>query len=234
MATVKKSIKSKLKKVEQFGQLEKVIADSITGSSESPVSNLTQKDQKALHSKLKEVAKVLDINVVNLPKWSQGSDVRVYLNSFILYLNGVTNKEIGKRSEIDVKTLRGWIKEDGWAEMKKNIQIEACQEIAEEVKTQYIDKGKEIKEYLLPVTFKLGEMAKEVLHKKNELEDKDILKLFHDFSKLAGQFTGELSEKQDVSIGPNAAYEKILGLSGDEFSAKEIDPALLAAPKLIE
>lgn len=165
------------------------------------------------------------------------NDVEKYRTSLVMYLKGVSVKEIAKKLDINTWTVDRWLKMDAWEALRTDMFRTVREEAAKSVKKKEVDKAKKMVDVLDPLLLDLTEKA--VMHSEtlDGIAGKDYVRLALDAMKLKAQLSGEFVENKAVSVGPNEAFQKIMEMNMSE-PPMDLDPEfvreLKKEPKLIE
>ena len=151
-----------------------------------------------------------------------------------MFCCGESRASIAKKLGVADKTVGVWADTQDWDVLKKKTIAKVQGRVAENLGEKMTENTTKMLDLLMPVVNELGKQAKTVVEHRG-LEDKEIMKFFHDFAKLTGQFSGEFAENKNVTIGTNDVYEKIMSMGTEPNTDKEgFKAELMEEPKLIE
>lgn len=161
-------------------------------------------------------------------------DGRAWCDAFAMYCCGSSRKAIAKKFGIDEKTVGGWCSSQNWDDLKKKMIAKVQGQVADNLGEKMANQTTKMLDLLMPVVNELGQQAKTVVNSRG-LDDKEIMKFFHDFAKLTGQFSGEFSENKNITIGSNDVYEKLMSMGNNpKVDTAGFKAELVEEPKLIE
>ena len=152
-------------------------------------------------------------------------------------MHGFTAQDISEELGVKLHAIKAAIREDKWMERRAALKEEAKRAVETVILNDQIEMTKKIVDHLQPVLNELAQQALVILQeqrKEKHLEPKDVLKFFHDYAKLTGQFTGEFKESKAIEFNANAAFEKIYNEGKDVIDMSKLEAEVLEEPKLIE
>lgn len=162
-------------------------------------------------------------------------DVAMYATALNMYLRGVSQNKIVQYVGCPANTIKTWSKQ-GWDDLRERLFSRVSLDIFEQIQSEEVKHSKEMIKKLRPITNRLSTRALAAADSPS-LDAKDILTQAREYIRLTGQFSGELQENKNISVGPNqvwtAVMDKVSGKDVDRIK-EELPEELTAEVKLIE
>lgn len=163
-------------------------------------------------------------------------DIASYATCLNMYLRGLPRSKIAEYTGISAEgTLKTWAQNSNWDELRERLFSRVTLDIFEQITSEEVKHSKELLKKIRPITNRLSVRALAAADSA-KLDAKDILTQAREFIRLQGQFTGELQDNKNVSVGPNEVFtaimNKVNGKTAIEIEA-EVPEDLKIEPKLL-
>jgi hypothetical protein len=195
---------------------------------------LSHDEKKILYKEVKEGLQ--SVRKESLAEIDKGTfkDQRAYASAFIMYLRGADYKEIADVFGVHYSAVSRAAKTCRWDQIAAEVRTAVTQGIASHMIEMEIERGTKIIDLLRPVTIELSGLAMDAL-KDPELSAKDVLKLFADYAKLTGEYSGEFKNVQEVKHSVDQVYSQVMNMNpSEQIDTGKFEAELLEEPKLLE
>lgn len=162
-------------------------------------------------------------------------DLAMYASALNMYLRGVSQNKIVEYTGCGAHTLKSWIKE-GWDDMRERLFSRVTMDIFEQIQSEEVKHSKEMIRKLRPITNRLSSRALAAADSPS-LDAKDILTQAREYIRLTGQFSGELQDNKNITVGANQVWAAVMDKVSDKRAGElkqELPDEITAEVKLIE
>lgn len=156
----------------------------------------------------REIKKVVNDHVSQTVKTIPNLDIAMYAACLNLYLRGLSQASICEHTGCAKRTLSVWVQQ-GWVDLREKLFTNITVDIFQQIQAEEVRHSKLLIKKLKPITNKLSARALIAADDKN-LTAKDVLTQAREFIRLTGQFTGELVDNKNVSVGPNQIFTDVM------------------------
>lgn len=184
---------------------------------------------------IKAVKNTMVQKKTGFPETVPQKDMEAYNAALVMFMRGVPSSEISRITDIANATIKNWASKEDWDGMRLEIRKTIREEIVKKTLNTERRRVERMVDIIDPLLSDLCEKALEHSQDRDGITGKDYIKYALDAIRLKAQLSGEITEKKELSVGPNDAFRAIMDMNAAGVTPPEgIDPLLLEAPKLIE